>query len=448
MLLSLIEVARRAGVRISPAETLDAQRAAMAIGLEHRQDLRAALAATLVKREDERPAFDRAFDAFFAPTDVFAAGADIDERERAELLRRIEAAGGSSLIALMQGGAELERRIDAAMREAEVDEMQSPMQVGLYSLRALERLGVPEMQRELGSVRADLGSDSDALADSLAHSIDALRRHVRARVRENFERKNPERLRRHRAERLEREALSALSKDEVDQMSIEVARLGRLLRDRMERERRRARRGRLDVRATVRASMRTGGVPFAPVFRRRRRDRPKLVVLCDVSDSVRAAARFLLMLVYTMHEAFARTRSFVFVRELGEATPLFETYSPEEAIHRAFAGDVVSVAANSDYGHVLEQLVAQHLDAIDRRTTILILGDARTNYLDPRLDALAAIQRRAARIVWLNPEPRASWGFGDSEMKRYLHFCTFAASVRSLAELRAAVERLATVVTR
>src|SRR5690606_22200121 len=235
---------------------------------------------------------------------------------------------------------------------------------------------------------------------------------------------------------------------EVEQVSAEVQRLGRALRDRMERQRRRARRGRLDVRATVRASLRSGGVPFRMVMRRRRRDRPSLVVLCDVSDSVRAAARFLLVLVYAMQEAFARTRSFVFVRDLGEATALFSQHSASEAVTRAFRGEVISTSQSSDYGHALGVLVERHLDAIDRRTTVVVLGDARSNYLDPNVEALAEVRRRAARVIWLNPEPRGSWGFGDSEMLRYLPFCTFAAPVRSLAELRAAVDRLASVATR
>lgn len=338
------------------------------------------------------------------------------------------------------------------MRAAGASRMQSSMQVGLVSLRVLEELGLARMQRDLPAARAalaaELGDEGERAADRLAARLEALAREVRARVREGFERRNPDRLRQNRAERLEREVLAALSKDEVAQVTAEVQRLGRTLRDRLERQRRRARRGRLDARATVRTSLRSGGVPFRVLMRRRRRERPKLVVLCDVSDSVRAAARFLLVLVYAMQEAFAKTRSFVFVRDLGESTALFDALPAEEAVRRAFTGEVVSVAANSDYGRVLGQLTGRWLEAIDRRTTVVVLGDARSNYLDPNLEALALVARRAARVVWLNPEPRASWGFGDSEMLRYLRWCALAAPVRSLSELREAVERLASVVHR
>lgn len=459
VVLELAGVVRRAGVRVSPAESMDAVRAAAEVGLADREDLRAALAACLVKREEDRPAFDRAFDGVFLERGAAPLGALASEADPAAveaILRRVEAAqvagGGGGLAAVMAGGAELERRLEAAMRAAGASRMQSSMQVGLVSLRVLEELGLARMQRDLPAARAalaaELGDEGERAADRLAARLEALAREVRARVREGFERRNPDRLRQNRAERLEREVLAALSKDEVAQVTAEVQRLGRTLRDRLERQRRRARRGRLDARATVRTSLRSGGVPFRVLMRRRRRERPKLVVLCDVSDSVRAAARFLLVLVYAMQEAFAKTRSFVFVRDLGESTALFDALPAEEAVRRAFTGEVVSVAANSDYGRVLGQLTGRWLEAIDRRTTVVVLGDARSNYLDPNLEALALVARRAARVVWLNPEPRASWGFGDSEMLRYLRWCALAAPVRSLSELREAVERLASVVHR
>ena len=177
-----------------------------------------------------------------------------------------------------------------------------------------------------------------------------------------------------------------------------------------------------------------------------------VVVLCDVSDSVRAAARFLLVLVYSMQEAFSRTRSFVFVRDVAEATALFDERPIEEAVSEAFAGNLPGggpgIGASSDYGRSLAGFRDRHLDAIDRRTTVVVLGDARNNQNDPRADALKAIAQRAARVVWLNPEPRPSWGLGDSEMERYIPFCVFAAPVRSLMELREAVTRLASIVAR
>lgn len=458
VILELVRVARRAGLKASPAESLDAIQAASTVGLSDKRMLKTALAATLVKREEDLPTFDRVFEQFFrvdaggrrgALDKLRAEGAaqeDIDA-----LAQRIEAmqvaGGGGGLNALLEGGAELDERIQAAMQRAQVGRMVSPMQVGLYSMRTLDQLGAPEMQAQIDALREEDELDP-SLIDTLAQQLDTLRRRVRSQVREDFARLNPDALAQSRQQRLERQALAALKLDEADDVQREVRRLGETLKDRMERMRRRARVGHLDVRRTVRASLKTACVPMAPVFRKKRKDRPKLIVLCDISDSVRAAARFLLVLVYAMQEAFARTRSFVFVRDMGEVTDLFDQHSIEEAIGKAFLGETVNVGASSDYGRSLGQFVEHHLDAIDRRTTVVILGDGRNNYLDPNFDALKRIGQRAARVVWLNPEPKSSWGFGDSEMERYATLVDFTASVRSLKELRDAVTRLSTLVNR
>lgn len=457
VLQELVAAVRRAGLRVGTSEALDAQRAAAAVGLADRHALRAALGASLVKRAEDQAAFLRVFDRFFrADTDGRAGALDLlraeglSEDDLRELARRFElsqqgGAGGGGLAALLEGGAELDQRVEEALRAARVSAMVSPMQVGLFSTRALDALGASRLDDELAALTD--GLDPRA-AEVLARSLEALRRRVRAAVREDFARRNPDRLARSRADRLEREAFVRLDEDEIAQVETAVQRLGVILRDRMERNRRRRRHGRLDVRATARAAARTGGVPFAPVFRRRRRQRPKIVLLCDVSDSVRAAARFLLVLVYTMQEAFSRTRSFVFVGDVGETTALFDACPIEEAVERAFRGDTVSVGASSDYGRSFVAFVERHLDALDPRTTLVILGDARNNRNPPEVDALRRMRERSARVVWLNPEPRPSWGVGDSEMERYLPFVTLAAPVRNLGELRDAVARLASIVVR
>lgn len=450
-------------MRIGTAESLDATHAAAVIGLADRATLRTALSATLAKTDDDRARFERVFDRFFRPDAGGRRGAldrlraeGLDEDTLRDMERRLELAqqvaggsGGGGLTALLEGGAELDRRIEAALRAADVGRMINPMQTGIFAMRALDQLGADRMQAQLEAVRDALVETGDErLAELLAVQLEALRRRVRAAVRDDFERRNPDRVARSRRARLDVETFITLDPTELAEVAREVERLGHILRDRMERNRRRSRRGWLDVRATVRSSLRTGGIPFAPVFRRRRRDRPRLVILCDVSDSVRAAARFLLILVYAMQEAFSRTRSFVFVRDVGETTDLFAQHPIEEAVTRAFRGENIVVGASSDYGRSFRCFVERHLDAIDRRTTVLILGDARTNQLPPDVDALRTIQSRAARVIWLNPEPRSSWGLGDSEMPSYRPFCSQVAPVRSLAELRLALTELAATLSR
>jgi uncharacterized protein with von Willebrand factor type A (vWA) domain len=205
---------------------------------------------------------------------------------------------------------------------------------------------------------------------------------------------------------------------------------------------RRARRGRIDPARTMRTLARTGGVPFKPVRRRRRRDKPRLILLCDVSESVRTVSRFMLELVYAAHDLFDRTRSFVFVSELGETTALFERESPRVALAAAYGGEVVPVTDNSNYGRVLRTFEARHLAAIDGRTTVVILGDGRTNYHDAAEGTLARIRARARALYWFCSEPRMGWLVGDSAMPRYAPKCTRVFEVSTARELEDATRTL------
>ena len=189
--------------------------------------------------------------------------------------------------------------------------------------------------------------------------------------------------------------------------------------------------------------MRTGGIPFVLVRKHRRRDKPRLMLLCDVSDSVRAAARFMLELVYVAQELFDRTRSFVFVSELGETTQLFASEPVTAALGQAYGGGVVPVTDNSNYGRVLRAFEERHLAEIDRRTTVVILGDGRTNYHDEAADVLDRIRARARALVWLCPEEKAGWLTGDSAMARYAPRCTHLFEVKNARELEAAARGLA-----
>ena len=188
--------------------------------------------------------------------------------------------------------------------------------------------------------------------------------------------------------------------------------------------------------------MRTGGVPFAPAYRRRRRDKPRLVLLCDVSDSVRAASRFMLEFVHAAHELFDRTRSFVFVSELGETTDLFAHEPASVALGRAYGGAVVNVHDNSNYGRVLRDFEARHLRTLDRRTTVAILGDGRTNYHEDAADVLDRIRERVGSLLWLSPESQSQWAVGDSAMHRYVPKCTTVLEVRCARELEDAARAL------
>jgi len=190
--------------------------------------------------------------------------------------------------------------------------------------------------------------------------------------------------------------------------------------------------------------MRTGGVPFVPAYRRRSRERPRLLILCDISDSVRTAAAFLLEFTYAVHELFERARSFVFVSELGETTQLFAREGVRTAIASAWSGAVIRVGDNSNYGRALRTFEQLHLREVDRRTTVVILGDGRTNYHDAAVEVLDSIRKRARALLWLCPEPRGSWAQGDSAMALYAQRCTAVHEVRCAEDLERAARKLLT----
>jgi uncharacterized protein with von Willebrand factor type A (vWA) domain len=166
------------------------------------------------------------------------------------------------------------------------------------------------------------------------------------------------------------------------------------------------------------------------------------VILCDISDSVRHVSRFMLQFSYTLQDLFARVRSFVFVSDLGEATDLFARNDIDRAVDHTWAGGVVSIYANSDFGRAFQQFHERYLDAVSGRTTVIVIGDARNNGNPPNAWVLAALRARARRMVWLNPEPPALWGFGDSVMVQYQPYCDRVEVVNNLLSLTRVVDSL------
>ena len=445
---------RRAGVLVAPSQAIDAARAAAAVGFDDRETLREALACVLVTRRADRRRFDATFDAFFVARTrgdlwerLLAQGFSADELAalRAALVDQ-ESAGADfvPLGALLEGGAELDRLLLMAGVARTLRQLASPMQVGFFTHRVAGEVGLPAARRRLGALRSllmdALGARGEALVEALLAELDRSERDVRAHVSTVAEERDARDAGERR--RLLQSNLVSLDPAEVFAVRRAVREFAARLRGAERVRRRRALRGRIDPHRTLRRALRTAGVPFAPVRRKRRRDRPKLLLLCDVSDSVRAVATFLLEFVSAAHDLFEHTRSFVFVSEIGESTELFERGTPEAAIAQTYGGGVVSVVDNSNYGRAFRSFAAHHLDAIDGRTTVVVLGDGRSNFHEAGEDALAQVSARARAVVWLCPEPRATWGTGDSAMARYEPLCTEVLEVRSAEDLENAARRI------
>jgi uncharacterized protein with von Willebrand factor type A (vWA) domain len=201
----------------------------------------------------------------------------------------------------------------------------------------------------------------------------------------------------------------------------------------------------------MRRNMRYDGVPFRPVTITRAQDKPRLVVLADVSLSVRATARFTLHLVHGLQSLFAQVRSFVFVDEPVDISELFAEYPLERALGLVFdglpAGGLLDVDGNSNYGRTFDLLLSHCGPALHRRTTLLVLGDGRGNGTDPGIEAFEEITRRVRRTIWLTPEPRRTWGLGACDLPRYAEYCDRVHVVADLAGLRHTAQEMSAAVT-
>lgn len=226
----------------------------------------------------------------------------------------------------------------------------------------------------------------------------------------------------------------------MDLLRQQVRRLAARLRTRAALRQKRGKQGKLDSKATIRASLRYQGVPFELRYKQRRL-KPKLVAILDVSTSMRPVAEFFLRLMYELQDQVQKTRSFAFIDHLEDVTADLASSQIDESVFVVLT-KLPSGYYNTDLGYSLRQFQANHLDAVDSRTTVIVLGDGRNNYNDPGLDAFNHIGRRARKLIWMNPEYPAQWGTGDSDMPAYAPLCSELYQVRNLAQLTAAIDRI------
>ncbi len=440
---------RQNGLRISPAEVADAAQAALLVGMQDRASFRGALRATLVKRGPDAAVFDRLFELYFTGAKDLLEGLEgslldaLDEEKLTELeleeVARLLSQMSPLAQALLTGRShQLARMLRQATLSVDFRGLQSPLQRGFYARRLLQAAGSTaaekELQQFLQSLRAR-GLDPGQLelaSRKVSQTLQALEEAARRVADREQKARDPE----SRGDKsLLHRSIASLSAEEVQRMRSIVRRLAERLKARLSRRRKVRRRGKLSVRRTLRKNLSTGGEPYKLVFRARRPERPEIVVLCDVSDSVRNVSRLMLQFVYTLQELYARVRSFVFVSDIGEVTHLFKKTDVSAAVDLATAGKVINLSANSNYGHALKLFRDTWLGTITRRTTVIVIGDGRTNYNPPNAWVLGEVKQKCRRLIWLCPEEPHSWGFGDSEMPLYARHCHRVESVRSLDDL-------------
>ncbi|WP_053752065.1 vWA domain-containing protein [Streptomyces sp. MMG1533] len=439
-LTSLVGALRAHGVRVGTGETVDAAQAVAALGLADRELLREGLAATLLHGTAQRPVFDPVFDLYF-PRGVGAPETEAADRDG--LRDRLAAALAANDRALMG-------RLAAEAVDGFGGYGSSPASDGWSSYQTLDRI---RPQTLLARVRDDVraqgrgqGFTDRLLEDEIRRRIEAFRALVGAEARRRVaERRDRDEIaRRAVAPTADRVDFLFAGKDRLAELRRTVQPLARKLATRLAARRRRAARGSIDLRRTLRGSLSTGGVPMRPVLRRRRPARPELVLLCDVSGSVSGFSDFTMLLVQALHDQFSKVRVFAFVNRIDEVTRLLVhgAADPEGLGARIRAeATLTGWHGSSDYGVALGEFAERYGDAVGPRTTVFVLGDARTNMSDPNLPAVRQIAERARRVYWLNPEAHTQWGTGDSAAPAYaeaveMHEC------RNTRQLSALVGRL------
>lgn len=441
---------REHGLVAGPSEIVDAAAAARTLGFTDRERLRAALAATLLRRSGERRVFDELFDVYFprAVGGSTSLGDSAPVLQTADERREHAARLRDDLSRALAAGDEAALRALAERALTDLGRLPNEASAGAFS--AAQALDTLAPQASLAAaMRAGTGTDGPLF--TAAFQREELRSRIgefRAAVESEARRRNAEIRGRQRVGRYavrpsaDRTLFILAGPQELAELRATVGPLARRLATRLA-SRRRHQRGSIDLRSTLRRSMATGGVPMRPAYRHRPPHKPDLLVLADFSSSVAGFSRFTILLLQALQAQFNRVRVLGFVNVCADLTELFASAPAGSDLTEELrnVGAMTRWHKNSDYGSALADLVEHHLDAITPRTTVLILGDARSNHTDPRLDALHTIADRARSVIWLNPEPARSWGTGDSEAATYgrvvdMHECS------TIGHLRQVVARL------
>jgi uncharacterized protein with von Willebrand factor type A (vWA) domain len=414
-LLDFADELRREGMQVGTSELLDAFDALRHVPWTNEEDFREALAATIAKSQEDRRVFELLFDRFF-----FRAV----EREAVERGLREERFSGGEKLDLDA----LRDRIRDAVREGSDGEMRDLARLAIAAFgRQGEGSGVVGVDVQRIRRALELKGDVGEAGDPETVPQEQLREFER-HLRRELERALIERTQSLPPSRPLREFDRALPTGPTQDLAAvhrAVAMLRRRLATQGHEKRGRRRTAVVDVRRTMRASLETGGVPIDLRYRPKRPRRPELYILCDVSTSVTSASVFFLSVLHALHDTFRKMRSFVFVERISEVTEVFERERSFKAVSHAIATDagVADVSGYTDYGRVWLEFLEKVVDDLDPRSTVIVLGDARTNGREPHARAFGAIAERAGRTFWMNPEPRLYWNYGDSVIASYEPYC-------------------------
>jgi hypothetical protein len=418
---SFCEDLRAEGVAVGTSELLDAFAALESVSWTEAADFREALAATIAKSPDDRRIFDLIFDRYFFRT----AEAEAIDRELREDDRY---SGGERL-----DTDELREAIRQAIAEGREGDMRdlSRLAIAAFGRRGegsgVVGVDVQRIRRSLELTPTPPSEQQDGEPAIDREGINRFERHLRRELEraliERTEKLPPSRP----LAELDRTLPTSPTQD-LASVHRAVTQLKRRLATLGHEQRGRRQHAVVDMRKTMRSSLETGGVPLRLRYKPKRPRRPEIIVLCDVSTSVTSASVFFLSVLHALHDSFRKLRSFVFIERISEVTDVFEDERDFREISKRISreGGVADVSGYTDYGRVWREFYSEVAEELHPRSTVIILGDARTNGREPHAEIFAEVADRAGRTFWLNPEPKLYWNYGDSVMSAYEEHCTAA----------------------
>ena len=462
MLATLVDELRNVGIGVSVGEHLDAARALSAISLADKDVVKAAIQCALVKRAEHADTFSLLFDLYTASAEQ--AGAELIASMTDDQLR-------ATLRAVIDSD-------DAHIRRLLADEYVrrfGGLEPGSAVAGVFATIAVNEAAN-LGAIRAELAAEQDGAlgegfgagsgggsgsgggmtggglrarleAASADRAVTAFRDELRAAVRRALVADRGARAVRTsmRVGLAEDIDIASASATELQAMAAAIGPLAQRLTHVLA-QLATHRKRQLSIRETLHKAMGTGGVPVRLVTEPARPPKPQIVVLADMSGSVAAFSRFTLDLLIALDSRLNRLRVFSFVDGLADITNLVRDAraSGRRLDQREAARDAIRLSGSSDYGFVMREFASEYAHQLTRRSVVLVVGDARTNYTDPAQAAFAEIADRAGRVYWLNPEPRRFWDDGDSVISRYAPWCAQVSECRTLRQIADFVQSLAT----
>ncbi len=451
-ILQLISALRASGVRVSLAESAEAFSAVDLMGIQDREQFRLSLRATLIKDLRDLPVFDKLFPLFFGSGQPPLMGGDPttqmtpeEAQQLAEALRQLAEQLRQRLERLMNGQPLSRQELEALGRMVGLNQADDLRYQNWMAQRMLNALAFREVREALqdlmeqlarmGMSRERIEQIRDLIQQNLQGMAEQIKQFAGERIAENMSERPPS----ENVGGLMNRPFEALSDAEKKTLQREVKRLAAMLRTRIALRQKRAKSGQLDPKATIRANLKYQGVPMELRHRDRVR-KPKIVVICDISTSMRFCSELMLSFLFALQGQVRKTHAFAFIDHLESISEDFEGANADEAI-ASVLWRMPSGYYNTDLGWSLDNFNTEYMDTLNGQTTLILVGDGRNNHNDPRLDLFSQMARRAARTIWLNPEPPHLW-HGDSDMPKYAPLCTNVLKVGNLSELTAAVDQL------